>query len=68
MSERAPVNLSPEERAEVMRIQDRLIELLVNREEAVSAGDRAQADALGGEIKGLFDERDRIEMWACTES
>lgn len=66
MAERAPGNLSPEERAEVMRIQDRLIELLVDRGEAVSAGDRTQADALQGEIDGLLEERERIEMWAAT--
>lgn len=68
MAQHASGNLSPEERAEVMRIQDRLIDLLVDRGEAVAAGNTVQADALQGEIDGLLDERQSIEMWAASDS
>jgi hypothetical protein len=58
--------LTPEERAQVMRIQDRLIELFVDRGDAVAAGNSARADALQDEIADLLRERDDIRMWAAA--
>jgi ribosome assembly protein YihI (activator of Der GTPase) len=59
--------LTPEEQAQVMDIQDRLIELLVGRGEAVSGGDQARADALQDEIDDLLQQRDDIRMWATAD-
>ena len=59
--------LTPEEQAQVMDIQDRLIELFVGRGEALCAGDQASADALQGEIDDLLHERDAIRMWAIAD-
>ncbi|TMJ58422.1 MAG: hypothetical protein E6G81_10970 [Alphaproteobacteria bacterium] len=64
MTQRVDASLTPEERAEVMRIQDRLIELFVDRGDAVVAGNLGRADALQGEIDDLLRERDDIRMWA----
>ena len=64
MTQRVDASLTPEERAEVMRIQDRLIELFVDRGDAVAAGNVGRADALQGEIDDLLRERDDIRMWA----
>ena len=58
--------LTPEERAEVMRIQDRLIELFVDRADAIAAADAARADALQDEIDELLRERDAIKSWAAS--
>jgi hypothetical protein len=66
MTQRVDTGLTPEERAEVMRIQDLLIELLVDRGDAVTAGNVARANALQGEIDGLLRERDDIRMWAAA--
>lgn len=60
-------DLTPEERAQVLDIQDRLIELFVDRGEAVSAGDGRRADALQGEIDDLLRECDDIRMWASRD-
>jgi|KBSMisStandDraft_5_1062788.scaffolds.fasta_scaffold4063733_1 hypothetical protein len=59
--------LTIEERAEVMRIQERLIDLLDDRGEALSTGDKAQADALRHQIDDLKRERDDIKMWATAK-
>jgi hypothetical protein len=64
MTQRVNPSLTPEEQAEVMHIQERVIELFGNRDAASRAGDRARADALQGEIDGLLRERDDIKMWA----
>ncbi len=56
--------LTPEERAQVMQIQDRLIDLLVYRHAAMAAGERTRADSLQGEIDDLLRQRDDIKMWA----
>lgn len=64
MSLRVNASLTPEEQAEVMRIQERVIELFVDRGEAVATGDRARADALQGEIDDLMRQRDDIRIWA----
>jgi hypothetical protein len=66
MTQRVDTGLTPEERAEVMRIQDRLIDLLVDRGDAVTAGNVARANALQGEINDLLRERDDIGMWAAA--
>ena len=64
MTQRVHPSLTPEEQAEVMHIQERVIELFGNRDQATAAGDRTRADALQGEIDGLLRERDDIRMWA----
>jgi len=66
MTQRVDGSLTPEERAEVMRIQDRLIELFVDRGDAVAAGNSARADSLQGEIDDLLRERDDIRIWAAA--
>ena len=66
MTQRVDASFTPEERAEVMRIQDRLIELFVDRGDAVAAGNSARADSLQGEIDDLLRERDDIRMWAAA--
>jgi hypothetical protein len=66
MTQRVDASLTPEERAEVMRIQDRLIELFVDRGDAVAAGNSARADVLQNEIADLLRERDDIRMWAAV--
>ena len=38
--------------------------MLVDRGDAVTAGNTARADALQGEIDDLLRERDDIRMWA----
>jgi predicted nucleic acid-binding protein len=68
MAQRVDTGLTPEERAEVMRIQDRLIDLLVDRGDAVTAGNVARANALQGEIEDLLRERDDIRMWAAASA
>ena len=50
-----------------MRIQERLIDLLDDRGEALSTGDKAQADALRHQIDDLKRERDDIKMWATAK-
>ena len=64
MTQRVTPSLTPEEQAEVMWIQERVIDLFVDRGEAVAAGDRVRADALQGKIDGLLRKRDDIKMWA----
>src|SRR3981081_191979 len=66
MTQRVDPALPPEERAEVMRIQDGLIELFVDRGDAVAAGNSAPARVLQGEIDDLLRERDDIRMWAAA--
>ena len=66
MTQRVDTGLTPEERAEVMRIQDRLIDLLVDRGDEVTAGNVARENALQGEIDDLLRERDDIRMWATA--
>ena len=64
MTQRVNSSLTPEGQAEVMHIQERVIELFGNRDAAVAAGDSARADALRGEIDDLLREREDIKMWA----
>jgi hypothetical protein len=60
--------LTPEERAELMRIQDRLIELYVEQREVQSAGDSSRADAIAEEIDELQKQRGEIHYWATDGS
>lgn len=64
MTQSVDPSLTPEERAQVMDIQDRLIELFVHRDDAVANGDRTQADLLQVEIDDLKRQRDDIRIWA----
>ena len=64
MTQRVNSSLTPEEQAEVMHIQERVIELFGDRDTAAATGDRARAKALQGEIDDLLRERDDIRMWA----
>lgn len=59
--------LTPEEQAQVLDIQERLIELFVDRGDAVSTGNRARADALQGEIDDLMRQRENIRSWAAAD-
>ena len=59
--------LTPEERAQVLDIQDRLIELFVYRGEAVEAGNEHRAEALQGEIDDLMRQREAIEVSASGD-
>jgi hypothetical protein len=59
--------LTPEEQAQVLDIQDRLIELFVTRGEAVASGDRAHADDLQDKIEDLLRQRHDIRMWATAD-
>lgn len=61
MTQRVNSSLTPEEQAEVMHIQERVIELFGDRDAAVAAGDSARADALRGEIDDLLREREDIQ-------
>jgi len=64
MTQRVDSTLTPEEQAQVMHIQDRLIELFVDRGAAVATGNHSRADVLQGEIDDLLRQRDDIKMWA----
>jgi hypothetical protein len=64
MTQRVNASLTPEEQAEVMRIQERVIELFGSRDAASAAGDQTRAEALQGEIDGLLRQRDDIRLWA----
>jgi hypothetical protein len=66
MTHRVDASLTPEERAEIMRIQDRLIELFVDRGGAVAAGNSTRAELLQDAIDDLLRERDDIRMWAAA--
>jgi len=68
MAQQVDPALNPEEQAQVMDIQDRLIDLFVDRGAAVSGGDRALADTLQGEIDDLLRRRDAIRMWATADA
>src|SRR5439155_24768512 len=66
MTQRVDASLTPEERAEVMRIQDRLGELFVDRGDAVAAGNSARADMLQCEIDDLLRESEDIRRWVSA--
>jgi hypothetical protein len=64
MTQRVNPSLTPEEQAEVMGIQERVIELFGDRDRAAAIGDSDRAGALQGKIDELLRERDDIKMWA----
>jgi hypothetical protein len=64
MTQRVNPSLTPEEQAEVMHIQERVIELFGDRDHAAAAGDRAHAEVLQDQIDELIRQRDDIRMWA----
>ena len=66
MAPPAAPNLTPEEQAQVLEIQERLIDLFVAHGEALTAGDGPRAKALKCEIDGLLRWRDDIRMWASA--
>ena len=67
MTQPVEPTLTPEERAQVLDIQDRLIGLLVDRDDALVTGNAARADALQGDIDDLMRQRDDIRMWATVD-
>ena len=67
MDNPAESGLTVEERAEVMHIQERVIDLFVDRGEALELGNTAAADALQREIDDLLRERDDIKAWASAK-
>jgi len=67
MDNPAESRLTVEERAEVMHIQERMMNLFVDRGEALELGNTAQADALQREIDDLLRERDDIKAWASAK-
>lgn len=67
MTQPVDPTLTPEEQAQVLDIQDRLIELFVDCGEALAAGNQPRAEALQGEIDDLMRQRDDIKMWATAD-
>lgn len=58
--------LSPEERALLTNVQDRLLELYVRKDEAIAAGDCAEVRALQREIVDVEAQRNDIRAWETT--
>lgn len=67
MTQPVEPTLTPEEQAQVLDIQDRLIDLFVHRDDALVTGNAGRADALQGEIDDLMRQRDDIRMWATAD-
>jgi hypothetical protein len=67
MTQPVEPTLTPEEQAQVLDIQDRLIGLFVDRDDALAIGNTPRADALKGEIDDLMRQRDDIKMWATAD-
>ena len=68
MTQPVDATLTPEEQAQVLDIQDRLIELFVDRGAAVATGDRQRVEVLQDEIDDLLRRRDDIRMWASADA
>ena len=60
--------LTPEERARIYEIQDRLIDRFLGRHEALATGDARRARELSAEIDDLMDEREMIERLAGADA
>jgi hypothetical protein len=60
--------LTPEERAKIEELQDRLIECFVEHKQAVADGRERQAKELEDEINDLLTEKQEIEKWAAVGS
>ena len=67
MTQPVEPTLTPEEQAQVLDIQERLIGLFVDRDGALATGNTTRADALQGEIDDLMRQRDDIRMWAIAD-
>lgn len=67
MTQPVEPTLTPEEQAQVLDIQERLIDLFVDRDDALATGNGARAAALRGEIHDLIRQRDDIRMWANAD-
>ena len=67
MTQPVEPTLTPEEQAQVLDIQDRLIGLFVDRDDARANGNAPRADTLQGEIDDLMRQRDDIKMWAIAD-
>ena len=67
MTQPVDPSLTPEEQAQVLDIQDRLIDLFVDRGEAVAAGNERRAESLQDEIDDLLRRRDDIRLWAIAD-
>lgn len=61
-------NLTPEERARLVEIQDLLIDRFVEHKEAVEKGEKARAEQLELEIGDLRREKDNVMKWAVVGS
>ena len=67
MTQPVEPTLTPEEQAQVLDIQDRLIGLFVDRDDALATGNTPRAGVLQGEIDDLLRQRDDIRMWATAD-
>jgi len=67
MTQPVEPTLTPEEQAQVLDIQDRLIDLFVDRQDALATGNVPRAGALQSEIDELMRQRDDIKVWATAD-
>jgi hypothetical protein len=67
MTQPVEPTLTPEEQAQVLNIQDRLIGLFVDRDGAMATGNASRAGMLQGEIDDLMRQRDDIKLWATAD-
>lgn len=59
---------TPEERAKMEELQDRLIECFVEHKQAAADGRERRAKELEDEINNLLAEKQEIEKWAVVGS
>ena len=60
--------LTPEDRARVIELQDKLIDRFFEHWEAVAGGEETRAWELQAEIDDLLREKEEIEKWAAAGS
>jgi hypothetical protein len=60
--------LTPEERARITELQDRLIACFVEHREATSQGEEDRVRELEAEIDDLLRDKEEIERWAVLGS
>ena len=60
--------LTPEERATITELQDRLIDRFVACRDANTQGDEGRVRELEAEIDGLLREKEEVEKWATLGS
>jgi hypothetical protein len=61
-------NLTPEEQARIIELQDLLIERFVEQREAVAEGREERVKTVEAEIDRLLREKEEIEKWAAVGS